>query len=1395
MAKRISKIVFILIISGVFSLAVSPSLARAITSQEILDQIAQLQAQIVALQQQLQQLPGTTAVWCHDFNTNLKYGDAGGTEVDALHVALEKQGFDINEDEFANNVFGEYTASAVVGFQVKYSSEILTPLGLKYGTGFVGKATREKLNKLYGCILPPTTRPLYQVEVFNEMGDWSKTLTRGTKYTFVGKISNGKPNSQILFYLQRPDGTMEYNGLFDWPPGCSVGEGCGGSRFSTDANGNFKQTITEVIPNNTQTGTWISWVTVAGSMSNRLYHSVVATAGPSITILSPNGGENWVIGKTYSIVWESSGLTPSDKILISAVSSTGWEGHIAYNIPGNLGLYYWAIPSNFAAGSYKIKLDACKPTGECYSDLSDNYFSIVSTATGSLYLSTSPDTPPAQKIIKGVSTTLLKAKFTASNVEDIRINGFDIYPFLASESRPVPVGDVVKFKLYDGAVQIGLPWYSPNSSGYVAVTNLNWVISKNASKILTVKAEASLNSTTTAFKLVINSEALSATGLSSNSAVQKSGSAVGSVMTIIGNEASITVLSPNGGEKWIKGTTQAIKWQDNTPISLCATGAGASCVSPAPKYYDIKLFTYYPPCTETICPMNVVAPSYTIAKSVSGSLYSWPVGKVLDTNNTAPDGSYTIQVCQINSTICDSSNSYFKIVSTGANNPPVISGIPAIPSDIKVGQSVSFSWSATDADGDNLSWSVSWGDGTGIAEVCVLPNPQNKQGWTFKASHAWANAGTYTVKATVNDCRGGSANHTFNVTVGSNVQPFVTVISPNGGETFIKGVSYTIKWSSSGFASGAWAQIQLRKAESPDQIVKVIVTSMPMSAGSYDWTIPSDVPDGKYLIWMTGPAPSLIDFSDAPFSIVSSPTPSITVLSPNGGEQWRVGNTYSIIWESSGLTPSDNILISAVSSAGQEFHIAYNIAGNLGLYYWAIPSNFTAGSYKIKVEGCKSAGACYSDLSDNYFSITAAIAKPSITVLSPNGGEEFNIGSPMTIKWQNINYRNSVVNIFLYRSNKIPGDLDYNYVAQIGNLGQPNDGMETWIIPSSIPPSDNYFIRVNLDVQDPQTGFDMVDDSNAPFSIVSSIACTDSDGGENYYTRAKATGLYASSVQTGWIFGEDPNKASSRRDETLNYSIYYDHCFDSATSNQLNEGYCNADGKLASSGYQCPFGCQDGVCKQAVKFPDLAAPAGLTVTPDRRLVNQEILITFKMINQGEATASPAVYMYTKQADGFSSIHQSNTCTNSTVLQPGEGCLAAYVFKFPTPGMKQIEVKLDPSNQLKEPNENNNVFGIGFEVVESPVFSNLSADLSSDKASFNFSFSETSSLYRIDMSILPDMSWGTYLDFTWGEKSPLTHDSPQARWDQYRCGQTLYWRVYSSGRGDQSPIQKAIVNCL
>jgi hypothetical protein len=129
-----------------------------------------------------------------------------------------------------------------------------------------------------------------------------------------------------------------------------------------------------------------------------------------------------------------------------------------------------------------------------------------------------------------------------------------------------------------------------------------------------------------------------------------------------GRDFSLTVLSPNGGETWTRGTTQTIKWQDYSTYPICPLGSACPAIAPAPKYYDITLAPYYPPCTGTVCPMYAYRQPYTIAKNVYGQSYSWLVGKTLDLDGTAYEGAYTIEICQAGSgTPCDSSDASFAI--------------------------------------------------------------------------------------------------------------------------------------------------------------------------------------------------------------------------------------------------------------------------------------------------------------------------------------------------------------------------------------------------------------------------------------------------------------------------------------------------------------------------------------------------------------------------------------------------------------------------------------------------------------------------------------------------------------------------------------------------------------
>ncbi len=90
------------------------------------------------------------------------------------------------------------------------------------------------------------------------------------------------------------------------------------------------------------------------------------------------------------------------------------------------------------------------------------------------------------------------------------------------------------------------------------------------------------------------------------------------------------------------------------------------------------------------------------------------------------------------------------------------------------------------------------------------------------------------------------------------------------------------------------------------------------------------------------------------------------------------------------------------------------------------------------------------------------------------------------------------------------------------------------------------------------------------------------------------------------------------------------------------------------------------------------------------------------------------------------------------------------------------------------------------------YTNLSSSLIATQATFNFNYSATASAYRVDMSITPDMSSGTYLTFGQGTSSPIIVTNP-TKWASYTCGTQFWWRVIGSD-SSQSAIQPAVVNC-
>jgi len=239
----------------------------------------------------------------------------------------------------------------------------------------------------------------------------------------------------------------------------------------------------------------------------------------------------------------------------------------------------------------------------------------------------------------------------------------------------------------------------------------------------------------------------------------------------------------------------------------------------------------------------------------------------------------------------------------------------------------------------------------------------------------------------------------------------------------------------------------------------------------------------------------------------------ITVLSPNGGEQWKVGETHTIKWETNfqestvGMVLYDESLVSLGASASKVWQ-EENIP-NTGSYSFTVPQFYPgiAGAginqYKIYIDSYSASGYSVSDYSDNYFSITQALT----------GCDARNIS---VWNWD-------------YCTPECPCD------AGEGDCDKDSDCI-TGYCANNV--GANYGQTSSMDVCEEK------------ITTVVPI-CTDTDGGKDYFAKGATKGLTAD------------NLIEERTD----------YC----SGDNVIEWYCS-DEYRTNTNYTCPYGCSNGAC-------------------------------------------------------------------------------------------------------------------------------------------------------------------------------------------------------------------------
>jgi hypothetical protein len=295
---------------------------------------------------------------------------------------------------------------------------------------------------------------------------------------------------------------------------------------------------------------------------------------------------------------------------------------------------------------------------------------------------------------------------------------------------------------------------------------------------------------------------------------------------------AVAVTSPNGGEKWAVGSSQAVYWSAYGGVERIdieySTNNGGSWTT----------ITSSTPAT-----MGAIGYSWTIPNKVSSQC----LVRVKDTTDGSPS---------------DTSDAVFSIVSASTATISVTS--PNGGEALAPGGSHTITWSSTGTVGNVKIQYTTNNGGTWQTVVASTAND---------GAYNWAvpNVDSSQCKVKISEASDGSPSDTSNA-VFSIAGPGLTVTSPNGGESLEVGTSHTITWTSTGTVGNVKIQYTTNNGSSWQT-----ATASTANDGAYAWTVP-DVDSAQCKVKISEASDgSPSDTSNAVFTIYTPVPPEISL--------------------------------------------------------------------------------------------------------------------------------------------------------------------------------------------------------------------------------------------------------------------------------------------------------------------------------------------------------------------------------------------------------------------------------------------------------------------------------------------------------------------------------------
>jgi hypothetical protein len=429
-----------------------------------------------------------------------------------------------------------------------------------------------------------------------------------------------------------------------------------------------------------------------------------------------------------------------------------------------------------------------------------------------------------------------------------------------------------------------------------------------------------------------------------NNAVLDTSNAVFSIKS-----PSLTVLSPNGAEKWATTTQHTLTWKTTGIVG------------------NVKI-----ELTTDNTAWNVI-----VASTANDGSYAWTIPQ-----NTPLSAKCLIRISQVEGGIPrDSSDAFFEIVN--GETPTVTLTSPNGKETWFTGTVVPITWTSTGAfDSVKIEYSL------------------NNVDWNVIQAAVARSAGAYswnvpeTVTPSVN-CRvritgivtGQPTDKSAEAF--SLIAPSIKVLTPNGGEAWNSKTVNTISWSSDSIIGKVKIEYSANNGGAWVFVADSVANN---KGGTYAWNVPSVRSDSCKVRITAVQRPAVFDAGDKVFYIL--PALSITIAAPSDQQQFRTGDTAAIVWTSYDIKGLVKIEFSKDNSATWAL-IKDSVDVAAGCYRWKTP-DVKSDSCKIRISSMGPNSV--TDTSTGLFSI-GTMLPPSITIANPVAQVKYRRGDSLIILW------------------------------------------------------------------------------------------------------------------------------------------------------------------------------------------------------------------------------------------------------------------------------------------------------------------------------------------------------------------------------------------------------------